>query len=240
MTGEQGGTSLVLRDLCEIELPDAMTPEEADRLSELEAQVERDLTVIEDRLASIASALTEVHDRCLYRADHSTFAAYLKARWDRSRSWGYQLIDVGRVLDTVSTTVDISPNGRQARELAPLLRVEGGEALVIDTWRVLSEFSQEHGEELTHQIVRELVTAVRLGETRHETTGRLWDDGGASEGIRAAMKALKAEKRKPTADDRPPVEPLPGREAPLVPGQLNLDGCCPHCGHDWSQQEGAA
>jgi hypothetical protein len=54
---------------------------------------------------------------------------------------------------------------------------------------------------------------------------RITDSTGApNAGLRAAVRALKHEKRKPTDADRPPPTPFPGRRVKPLPGQLDLAG----------------
>lgn len=100
------------------------------------AKVDRALAdcerVIADGLRTfveVGRALARIRDEELYKAEHSTFEAYCKARWDLSRPRAYQLIDSA---DIVSTMVDnkLPPptNERQARELAKLPEAEQPEA----------------------------------------------------------------------------------------------------------------
>jgi hypothetical protein len=75
-----------------------LTDAEAKRLAELEAQIERSN-------ADRGRALREINKGRLYRATYPTFEAYLKVRWDMSRSRAYQLMDFADELD-LSTNVD--------------------------------------------------------------------------------------------------------------------------------------
>ena len=64
----------------------------------------------------VALALLEIHERKLFKP--ASFKNYLKNRWNLSRSRGYQLLHLGRLL-RMSTTVDGSgpANERQARKI---------------------------------------------------------------------------------------------------------------------------
>ena len=61
-------------------------------------------------------ALLKIHRRKLYESSYSSFANYLKNRWNISRSRGYQLLAYAKVLE-MSTMVDTTPpaNERQSR-----------------------------------------------------------------------------------------------------------------------------
>ena len=90
------------------------------RLDELEAVIDRGIA----SFIEVGEALTEVRESKLYRLTHGTFEAYLEDRWNLSRSRGNQLMDAA----AVSTVVDIA-NEAQARELVPVLRAKGPEAV---------------------------------------------------------------------------------------------------------------
>lgn len=111
-------------------------PFESASLSELEIRVERGLQAF----AEVGLALMAIRDRRLYvDAGFSSFASYLRERWNLSRPYGYQLIDAARVARELSACADIPPPGNeaQARELAPLLRKYPDE--VVPLWRAVVE-----------------------------------------------------------------------------------------------------
>lgn len=105
------------------------------------------LAVLEETVAAgmqtfveVGTALAEIRDSRLYRAEHATFEDYCERRWSLRRSRAYQLIDAAAVV--VSTMVDTVPelpapaNERQARELArvePERRAEVWQRAVEDT-----------------------------------------------------------------------------------------------------------
>jgi hypothetical protein len=47
--------------------------------------------------------------------------------------------------------------------------------------------------------------------------------GQAARGMNEARRALRAARRKPTDEDRPPPKPLPGPQHPFIKGQLTLE-----------------
>jgi hypothetical protein len=88
------------------------------RLVHLEALIETERRCF----YKIGKALKEVRDDRLYRQLlFDSFEAYLKRRWDMSRSHAYRLIDAARVIDNLSPIGDILPeNEAQLRPLMPL------------------------------------------------------------------------------------------------------------------------
>lgn len=91
-----------------------LTPIETARLENAEI-------VIADGLSGfikVGKALAEIQEGRLYRETHATFDEYLKAKWNLSRSRGYQLIEAAEVAEAVSTNGGQIDNERQARELA--------------------------------------------------------------------------------------------------------------------------
>lgn len=105
----------------------ALSKREHRRLADLEAVVERGLaTFIE-----VGTALLEIRDSRLYRETHETFEAYCQEHWGKGRRWAYQLIDAAEVCALAhSAGLPVPANEAQARELAPLLRAEGEEAVL--------------------------------------------------------------------------------------------------------------
>lgn len=118
------------------------------------------------------SALLEIRDERLYRAEHATFEDYCDARWGWSRGRAYQYMDAAKVVALVSTTVDAGPtNEAQARELVPLLR--GDDDAAARAWQEAQEQAAEQGKPVTAAIVREVVAEKR------RVTGSVLDDDGA-------------------------------------------------------------
>lgn len=121
---------------------------ERDRLAELEAVVERGL----EAFVEMGLALEAIRDERLYRETHATFEAYCKERWDFQRRYGDRLIGGARVAQLVSP-IGLIANEAQARELLPLLRAEGEDA-VREVFRILSD---EYGDKLTAKLITESV-----------------------------------------------------------------------------------
>lgn len=126
------------------------------RLAELEQTIERGLSTF----VEVGQALIEIRDNRLYRDSHETFQSYLSQRWRMSRGRAYQLMDgavVSGLVDAlVSTTVDIRPTERAAREMAPLLREEAG--LIPEVWE---ESVRRSDGQPTAETVREVVAERR-------------------------------------------------------------------------------
>ena len=92
------------------------------RLSHLEAVIAKQRS----SFYTIGKALKEIRDDRLYRELlFASFEAYLKDRWEMSRSHGNRLIDAARVIDNLSPIGDILPeNEAQLRPLVHLTPAE--------------------------------------------------------------------------------------------------------------------
>jgi DNA modification methylase len=89
---------------------------ERDDLARCEAVVERGLiTFIE-----VGSALQEIKERRLYRAEFGTFDEYCRDRWGISRIHAHRLIEASSVAENLLPVGNIPTSERQARPLASL------------------------------------------------------------------------------------------------------------------------
>ncbi len=108
---------------------------------------------------NIGTALREVRDGRLYRELlFDTFEAYLKKRWDMSRSHAYRLIEASRVIDNLSPIGDILPENEA--QLRPLVQLEP-----FDQRRIWRAFLSS-GAELTACNVRRFVLKAVGGGTK--------------------------------------------------------------------------
>lgn len=96
----------------------SLTIGERKKLAEHEAVIESGLMSFVD----VGNALIAIRDDALFSDVADTFEDYCKIRWGFSRQRAYQLIDASKVVDAMSTIVDIPPpaNEGQARVLAAL------------------------------------------------------------------------------------------------------------------------
>lgn len=72
---------------------------------------------IQDGALQMWRALRDLRDRRLYRRDFPSFEAYLRERWDISRSRGYQITAAADLVDAVAGSGVTIPNERVARSL---------------------------------------------------------------------------------------------------------------------------
>lgn len=93
----------------------ALTHDEAARLAELEATIERGM----DTFVEVGLALAEVRDARLYRAAHPSFEAYLEARWSISRRRGYQLIEAAEAVQSFAQPPAVEAHARALAALPP-------------------------------------------------------------------------------------------------------------------------
>jgi phage N-6-adenine-methyltransferase len=98
----------------------ALTDSEAGRLADCEAVIERGLATFVD----VGTALLEVRDSRLYRAQYATFEAYCAERWGLSTRHSNRLIQAAQVVGHLGPMGPIPTNERQARELAGLAPYE--------------------------------------------------------------------------------------------------------------------
>jgi len=95
-------------------------------------------------------ALKEIRDDRLYRELlFDTFEAYLKKRWDMSRSHAYRLIEACRVIENLSPIGDILPENEA--QLRPLVQLKP-----FDQRRIWKAFLSS-GAELSARNVRRFV-----------------------------------------------------------------------------------
>lgn len=147
-----------------------LTDVEQTRLATLEAIVERG----QQTFIEVGTALLEIRDERLYRAEHSNFEDYCRARWGWSRGRAYQYMDAAKVVAAVSTTVDAAPaNEAQARELVPLLRSEDAGETMGAAWIEAMGRANERKRPVTAEIVREVVD-----EKREELIGAVLAEDG--------------------------------------------------------------
>lgn len=95
---------------------------------------------------------------------YSSWGKYFEEEFGQHQSYGYRLLDSGRVVKAIEDHSPIGerPNEGQARELAPLAKESPEEAAQV--WQ---EVIEEHGAEATASDVREHVES----HTREESDG---------------------------------------------------------------------
>lgn len=94
--------------------------------------------------------------------EYASWGEYYVAEFGGSYPHAYRLLDAGRVVAAIeaqSPIGDSVPNETVARELAPILRDQGPEA-VADAWE---EAVEEHGPTPTARKAREIVTRRKSG-----------------------------------------------------------------------------
>lgn len=122
----------------------ALMVTEEQKLARCEKIIDRGMATF----VEVGQALQAIRDERLYRDTHKTFAAYLKSRWNLSKSRAYQLIDASEAAENVQH-VGQKPNARQAAELS-----KAPEELQSEVWDRVVE---DHGEEVTAAKVADAV-----------------------------------------------------------------------------------
>jgi hypothetical protein len=94
-----------------------LTITESARLAELESTIRQGL----ETFLAVGSALLEIREAKLYRAEFPTFEEYCTQRWGMKRAHAYRLMDAAQVAYNLSPMGDILPTSeRQARPLTRL------------------------------------------------------------------------------------------------------------------------
>lgn len=125
--------------------PSAMTPcpkcdkpkraavtAQPDRLGQLEVVIGEAIARVTREFKVAGGALREIRDSRLYRETHANFDDYCEERWGFTRSRAHRLIEGSEIAELLPTGQQPT-NERQARELVPVLKTNGPEA-VREVW----------------------------------------------------------------------------------------------------------
>jgi len=137
---------------------------DARRLAELEQTIQGGL----ERFIETGQALLEVRDSRLYRINYPTFEAYCKGRWGITPQHAGRLMSAVEVVGALEPTGSIPTSEAVARELAPVLREQGPEA-VREVWAEAVEASAG----------TPTAAAVRAVVIGPDATRPKWNPGGA-------------------------------------------------------------
>jgi hypothetical protein len=122
------------------QVPPSLPTTDRDRLTELEAVVDRGLQTF----VEVGLALATIRDEQLYRATHSSFRAYLEQRWNVGQPWAYSRMYASQVALAITAEHGALPAGialEALRPLVPLLNREGPDAVA----RAWSAVRDRHG-----------------------------------------------------------------------------------------------
>ena len=133
-----------------------LTKAEHEQLNDLEAVVARG----EKAFVEVGLALKEIDHHRLYRAGYATFRDYMRHRWGKDKTWGYDRINAAQVYVNVldrgqkeGTPKKAPANVEQARALAKVPVEEQAEV-----WAQAVELGEERG--ITGKIVEQAVKAA--------------------------------------------------------------------------------
>lgn len=118
---------------------DALTRDEALALSGYEETIERGMTTF----IEVGTALAQIHEQRLYRAQFATFEEYCAERWNFTGRRGRQLIDAA----AIGTVVPVANEG-QARALSVVPEAERAE--------VFAQASERTGGKPTAKVITEV------------------------------------------------------------------------------------
>lgn len=184
----------------------ALSKTGARRLAEAEAKIERGLSTFWE----VGSALMQIRDERLYRAEFGTFEDYCQERWGMTRRRANQLVEAA----TLGTMVPIE-NERQARALAPVA------ADPVEVRETFAE-AERRGDTTSAGLARVVSERKTVTETSTTTfdpeTGEIIQPAGGGD----AQDTSGASGRTPDA----PAEPASSPPVPPVETFLT----CPTCG----------
>jgi hypothetical protein len=132
----------------------------------------------------IGTALKQLRDDRLYRELlFDTFEAYLKKRWDMSRSHAYRLIEASRVIDNLSPIGDTLPENEA--QLRPLVQLEP-----FDQRRIWRAFLLS-GSELTASNVRRFVLKAAGGGSKSDNDRTEIISAGYIQAVMAMLNQIR-------------------------------------------------
>lgn len=137
----------------------------------------------------VGRALTDIRDKRLYREEHKTFEAYVKAKWDFKKDYAYRLIAASVVMENVDNCQQKPATEAQAR---PLVSLPAEEQPVA--WQAAVERAEEQGKPITAAIVAEVVEEMKAPESVPS------DNGDAPDVATSVLLAKNSDKIKPTHD----------------------------------------
>ena len=108
-----------------------LSTQEEHRLWHLETAIESGIESAERGLSKMARSLEEIRNDRLYRATHSTFAAYCQDRWKKSSRYINMLISAGETQDNLSSLGTWVPTQeKHLRQLSSLNPEQQAEAVI--------------------------------------------------------------------------------------------------------------
>ena len=138
-------------------MSDALTTKQSERLSQLEATIERG----QQTFAEVGNALLDIRAEGLY-APHRNFHDYVSARWGWTRARAYQLMEAATVATALPENVNnCLQNEGQARELA---KVEPEKRAAVVEAAVATASAE--GRKLTAKDIQEAAAAPTRPEAR--------------------------------------------------------------------------
>lgn len=104
-------------------MTDILSASESAALTEHEAVIERGIKTFYE----VGTALADIRDRKLYRADYGTFEEYAEQRWQMSRRRAYELMSAATVVSGIPHTLPKPANAGQATALGSVPEPERAE-----------------------------------------------------------------------------------------------------------------
>jgi hypothetical protein len=151
--------------IAQLQNPDPLTPQEAERLHELENIIQESF----ESFLRVGIAFAEVRFHKLHRATHDRFEDYCRDRWALSLSRCNQIINTVRVFENITNAIpEDAPILSQINEhgLRPLSRLEP--ELQTATWELIRQIEERPRGTTIEEVVDTIRNAITTGWQERE------------------------------------------------------------------------
>jgi hypothetical protein len=157
----------------------ALSPQEAQRLRELEATIQEGY----DSFLKVGLCFAEVRASRLYRASHDTFESYCRDKWGLSVSRTNQIIASTRVVQNITGAFPADAaliEGVNEPSLRPLSKLSP--ELQTVTWELIRHIEERPASRTISEVVATIRSAIDLGWQDREPAASETRDSEASRG----------------------------------------------------------
>lgn len=168
---------------------EALSTDEKRELRKHEAIIKRGW----DTFVDVGNALATIQKDRLYRAEHRTFAAYCRNRWQYGKSQAYRLMGAAEVIEHLSPIGDKMLLPMNEAQVRPLIGLEPEEQL--SAWKTALEKAGDAG--VTAKLVREAVAPFqgRQSKSSKASAQRKPSLARVREHVDEALAALAADEQ---------------------------------------------
>lgn len=102
---------------------------------ELEQDIQAALKINTEIVLTIGTALDQIRDGKLYKAEHRTFEAYVEEKFSMTRARAYHLMSAARVIKELQTHFKETELPKNESVVRPLMKFK--EQQLIDIWQAV-------------------------------------------------------------------------------------------------------